>query len=133
MSLERRRARMLVIDGHLDLAMNALSWNRDLELPVAETRKLESGMEQKGRAAGTVAFPEMRRGEVGICLATVIARVARAGNPLSGFAAPEIAYAVAQGQRFYYRALEGRGLVRLIRDWPSLAGLAGEWGGVPPS
>jgi len=119
---------MLVIDGHLDLAMNALSWNRDLERPVAETRALEVGMAQKGRACGTVAVPEMRQGEVGVCLATVIARVARAGNPLSGYPTAEIAYAIAQGQRYYYRALEARGQLRLIRDWPALAAQAEAWG-----
>ncbi len=33
---------MFIIDAHLDLAMNAMEWNRDLKLPVAEfagTRK----------------------------------------------------------------------------------------------
>ena len=29
---------MLAFDLHLDLAMNALEWNRDLRLPVAELR-----------------------------------------------------------------------------------------------
>jgi hypothetical protein len=29
---------VIVIDGHLDLAWNALSWNRDLTLTVAEIR-----------------------------------------------------------------------------------------------
>jgi membrane dipeptidase len=58
----------------------------------------------------------MRRGEVGICVATVIARTARPGNPLSGYSSPEIAYAVAQGQRHYYQALAQQGCIRLISD-----------------
>ena len=49
-------------------------------VPVVETRALEEGMAQKGRAAGTVAFPEMRQGQVGICLATVIARARTGGS-----------------------------------------------------
>ncbi len=57
---------MLIIDGHLDLAWNALNWNRDLKRTVAETRAMEVGMTQKGRAAGTVAFPEMRKGEIAV-------------------------------------------------------------------
>ena len=31
---------MLIIDFHLDLAMNALAWNRDLTVPVHETQRL---------------------------------------------------------------------------------------------
>ena len=94
---------MLLIDGHLDLAMNALIWNRDLTKSVYEIRRREKGMTQKGRAMGTVAFPEMRKGEVGVCLATLIARIAREGNPFSGYSSPEIAYAMTKGQLSYYR------------------------------
>ena len=55
---------MLVIDAHLDLSYNALNWNRDLRLPVAEIRRQEDGMTEKGRGTNTVAFPELRAGEV---------------------------------------------------------------------
>jgi len=118
---------MLLIDGHLDLAMNALIWNRDLSQSVFEIRRREAGMTQKGRAMGTVAFPEMRKGEVGVCLATVIARIARKGNPLTGYNSPEIAYAMAQGQLAYYRILESQGVVRIIKDWETLNAHVEEW------
>jgi len=118
---------MLLIDGHLDLAMNALLWNRDLTQSVFEIRRREAGMTQKGRAMGTVAFPEMRKGEVGVCLATVIARIARKGNPYTGYNSPEIAYAAAQGQLAYYRILESQGKVRMIKDWETLNAHAEEW------
>ena len=95
---------MLLFDAHLDLAMNALHWNRDITIPVAATRAAEVGMEQKGRCAGTVALPDMRRGDVGVCVATLIARVSRPGNPLSGYSSPAIAASVAQGQLAYYYA-----------------------------
>src|SRR5215471_15027801 len=66
----------LIFDAHLDLAMNALEWNRDLTRPVAELRAREQGKTDKpDRGRGTVSFPEMRRGGVGICVATLIARV----------------------------------------------------------
>lgn len=32
---------MLMIDAHLDLAMNALEWNRSLKMPVAAIRGRE--------------------------------------------------------------------------------------------
>src|SRR5207244_288466 len=125
----RKAKPMLAIDAHLDLAMNAIQWNRDLEQPVAEIRRLEAGLPQKGRAAGTVAFPEMRRGEVAVSVATVIARVSRAGNPLAGYATPEIASAVAEGQRVYYELMEAKGQLRLLRARDAIDSHIAEWGG----
>jgi membrane dipeptidase len=118
---------VLIFDGHLDLAMNALYWNRDLTVPVLETRRIETGMTEKGRGRGTVAFPEMRRGEIGISLATVIARVQKPGNPLPGYRTAEIAFASAQGQLAYYRMLEEAGVLRLLTDAAGLEEHARRW------
>jgi membrane dipeptidase len=118
---------MLLFDGHLDLAMNALDWNRDLGLSVAETRRAETGMTQKGRGRGTVSFPEMRAGEVGLCIATVIARVHVPGNPLPGYRTPEIAFAAAQGQLAWYRMLEEQGVLRLLEDAAALDAHLRDW------
>ncbi|CAN5565822.1 membrane dipeptidase [soil metagenome] len=124
---------MLLIDGHLDLAMNALNWNRDLKLPVHETRKLEAGMERKGRAAGTVAFPEMRRGNIAITFCTVIARVTQPGAVREGYRTHEIAYGHAQGQLAYYLELERQGVIRMISDWPAYEAHLQEWNDDPDS
>ncbi len=106
---------MLLVDAHLDLAMNALNWDRNLDLTVEQIREMEAGMiPQKGRSCGTVAFPEMRKGEVGLSVVTVIARTAHRGSPATGVACREISYAKAQGQLAYYRCLESQGKVRLI-------------------
>jgi len=118
---------MLLFDAHLDLAMNALHWNRDLTRTVAEIRETERGMEQKGRCAGTVALPDMRAADVGICVATLIARVSFPGNPLPGYHSPETAAAVAHGQLAYYRILEAAGDLRLIGDAAELEACAAEW------
>ena len=42
---------MIIFDAHLDLAWNAVDWNRDLLQPVAEIRRYEQeqGMTEKGR------------------------------------------------------------------------------------
>src|SRR5260370_16564323 len=96
---------MLLFDAHLDLSMNALHWNRDLTRSVAEIRAAEAGMEQKGRCAGTVSLPEMRAGEVGVCVATLIARVSRPGNPPSGYARPPPPPPPPPPQLASYRAL----------------------------
>ncbi|HEY7156369.1 MAG TPA: hypothetical protein VH575_20550, partial [Gemmataceae bacterium] len=70
---------MLIFDAHLDLAWNALDWNRDLLLTVADIRKRECelGMTGKGRGVGTVSFPELRRGGVGLFIATLLPRLLR--------------------------------------------------------
>ena len=47
---------MLLFDAHLDLAMNALEWDRNLELEVAELRAMEVGMPDPGRGRSTTTF-----------------------------------------------------------------------------
>ena len=118
---------MLMIDSHLDLAMNALEWNRDLEVDVAETRRREAGMTRKGRGRGTVAFPEMRQAELAVAVATVISRTARPESPAAGVATQEISYATAQGQLAYYRVLESQKKVRIILDASGLQEHLQDW------
>jgi membrane dipeptidase len=122
---------MLLVDAHLDLAMNALNWNRNLDLEVYEIRQAEAGMSAKGRGRGTVSLPELRRSEVGLCLATVIDRTARPGSTMPGSACQEISYAKAQGQLAYYRVLEAQGKVRLIGDAPVLEAHLAGWQASP--
>lgn len=119
---------MVIIDAHLDLAWNALGWNRDLNQPVSEIRLSEAGMEGKARGANTVAFPEMRQARIGIALATVLVHCNPDGHyPFLDYRTQEIASAVGQGQVAYYRLLERRGICRIIRDWPSLHHTFSEW------
>jgi microsomal dipeptidase-like Zn-dependent dipeptidase len=42
----------LLIDSHLDLALNALEWNRDLTRPIAEIRAAEAGLPEMLLARG---------------------------------------------------------------------------------
>lgn len=119
---------MLIIDAHLDLAWNALGWNRDLSLTVPEIRASEAGLTGKARGHNTVAFPEMRKGQVGISIATLLARAnARTMNPMLDFRTQEIASAVALGQLSYYRLLEKRGVCSIIRDARSLQDSVAAW------
>ena len=37
---------MLLVDAHLDLAMNAVDWDRNLDLQVKEIRQAEGDMTQ---------------------------------------------------------------------------------------
>ncbi len=122
---------MLIIDAHLDLAWNALDWNRDLRLPAADIRRRErqQGMTDKGRGEGTVSFPELRRGRVGVFIATLLARLIRPNivPAIQRYESMEAAYAAAQGQMAYYRALEREEYLRWIKDWPTLEAHARAW------
>jgi membrane dipeptidase len=120
---------MLVVDAHLDLAMNAVMWNRDLALGALETRQIErdEGFTEKGRCAGTVGFPDLRAGEIGLVFATVIARKNHGQNSDIDFRTHEIAFAQAQGQLAYYRELERQGIIRLIRTRGDLAAWKAAW------
>ena len=112
---------MLIVDAHLDLAMNALEWNRDLTRPIDEIRARElTWTDKPDRGRGTVSFPEMRRGGVGLCVATLIARYVAASNPLPGWHSPEQAWAMTQGQLAWYRAMEERGELTPIADRAAL-------------
>jgi membrane dipeptidase len=100
----------LIFDAHLDLSMNALEWNRDLRWTVREIRDSERGMaDRPDRGRGTVAFESMRRGNVGLCVATLIARYVDRGSAIPGWHSPEQAWAQTQGQLAWYRAMEEAG------------------------
>lgn len=72
---------MFIFDALLDLAMNALEWNRDLTWSVNEIRKSESGMTDKpDRGRNTVSFDTMRKGNIGLCMVTQIARYVKKGS-----------------------------------------------------
>ncbi len=101
---------MLTFDAHLDLAMNAMEWNRDLTQAIDNIRRREQGAADKpDRGRNTVCFPEMRRGGVGICVATQIARFVKPTNKLPGWHTPQQAWAQTQGQLGWYRAMEEAG------------------------
>src|SRR5262245_29009164 len=125
---------MLLVDGHLDLSMNALEWNRDLTRPLAEVRRRESGKtDKKDRGRGVCTFAEMRRGKIGLCIATQIARYVSEDNSLPGWHSPAIAWGMTQGQLAWYRAMEDCGQMVQIRDRTSLAKHISLWQNNPPA
>ena len=108
---------MLIIDAHLDLSMNALEWNRDLTLSAHEIREREAGMTDKvDRAKGMVSLPELRRGKIGLVVATQIARYVEKGSALAGWHSPAQAWAQAQGQFAWYKAMEDLGEMKQITN-----------------
>lgn len=101
---------MFTIDAHLDLSMNAMEWNRDLRKPIQEIRDREKGQTDKAdRGNNVVCFPELKKGDIGLVVATQIARYVAPDNPLPGWYSPEQAWAQTQGQLAWYRQMEEDG------------------------
>ena len=101
---------MFIIDIHLDLSMNALEWNRDLTKSVYEIREREKEMTDKvDRGKGVVSLPALRAGNIGLVVATQIARYVAPDNNLPGWHSPAQAWAQTQGQLAWYRAMEAAG------------------------
>ncbi len=112
---------MFIFDAHLDLAMNAMEWNRDLTWSIDDIRRSETGMKDKpGRANNTVSFEAMRKGNIGLCMATQIARYTKKNNPLPGWKSPQQAWAQTQGQLAWYKAMEDIGEMVQIRNTEQL-------------
>jgi membrane dipeptidase len=112
---------MFTIDAHLDLGMNALEWNRDLQLPVSSINEREAGLKDKpDRGNATVSLPELRKGNIGLVVATQIGRYVAPGNPRPGWHSPEQAWAQTQGQLAWYRIMEEENEMIQINNLPSL-------------
>ncbi len=108
---------MFIFDAHLDLAMNAMEWNRDLIMSVQAIRESEKGMTDKpDRGNNTVSFEAMRRGNIGLCMATQIARYVKSGNSLPGWNSPYQAWAQTQAQLAWYKAMEDLGELAQIKN-----------------
>lgn len=119
---------MFIADAHLDLAMNAMEWNRDLRKPIAELRGREKGWTDKpDRGQNTVCFPEMRKGKVGLCVATLIARYVKPSNSLPGWHSPEQAWAQTQAQLAWYQAMVRQGEMRQITTGSELNAHLESW------
>src|SRR5688500_1661800 len=119
---------MFVVDAHLDLSMNALEWNRDLRLPLQQINAREQGLADKpDRGRATVSLPELRKGRIGLVVATQIARYVAPGNPLPGWHSPDQAWAMTQGQLAWYRTMEERGELVQIRERAALDRHIARW------
>ena len=110
-----------IVDAHLDLSMNAMEWNRDLRKSITEIRDREKGMtDNSDRGNGLVNFDELRKGNIGLVVATQIARYVAPDNTLPGWNSPEQAWAQTQAQLAWYKAMEDDGELTPITDLKSL-------------
>lgn len=125
---------MFIIDAHLDLAMNAMEWNRDLQKPVSEINEREKGLKDKpDRGNATVSLPELRKGKIGLVVATQIARYVSHDNPLPGWHSPGQAWAQTQAQLAWYNAMEEAGEMVQINNLASLNAHVELWNNNEPN
>lgn len=121
---------MFLIDAHLDISTNAIEWNRDYRMSVYDIRKSEEGMTDKiDRGKGTVSFPELRKGNIGLVVATQLARFNQNnGNlPGAGWNSPHQAWAMSQAQIAWYQAMEMEGEIVQINNLVSLENHINLW------
>jgi len=106
---------MLIFDAHLDLAWNAIDWNRDLRLPVAaiRQREKEQGMTDKGRGLGTVSFHELRH--------TYASHLAQAGVDLLTIS-KLLGHADTRMTSTHYAHLADKTLAAAVTRLPSFVG-----------
>jgi len=121
---------MFTIDAHLDLSMNAMEWNRDLRLTATEinARERARGLADKpDRGNAVVSFPDLRRSQIGLVVATQIARYVAPDNPLPGWNSPEQAWSQTQAQLQWYRTMEEAGEIVQITNRSGLDAHVARW------
>jgi membrane dipeptidase len=108
----------LIVDGHLDLALNMVRKLVDHTRPIAELRSLENYEAQQAMTS----LPEFARGNVALVFATLFAEPADLGfaagvvshHGHGGYSTPEEAEAQGLEQLAVYERWAIEGLVRLI-------------------
>ncbi len=128
---------LLIIDGHLDMGFNALFNQRDLTQSIQVLREREDSLKNKlgpyetDPGTVTVSLPELRRGCVGIMLATIMVRVQVPwpGRPNchNAVRTQPTAYARGQSHLAYYQALEKEGEVSWIKTLEDLDSSVAAW------
>ena len=119
---------MFTIDAHLDLSMNAMEWNRDLRKSLQEINAREKDLDDKpDRGKATVSLPELRKGQIGLVVATQIARYVAPGSDLPGWHSPEQAWAQTQAQLAWYKSMEEAGEMVQIHNLDLLENHVGLW------
>ncbi|MEM1212425.1 MAG: membrane dipeptidase [Planctomycetota bacterium] len=116
----------LIFDGHLDLAYNALAYERDQTLTLDAIRQREANGVPDSRGTATVTLPTLQAGGVRLAVATLLARAKPwipANRPLNragDWPSPDMAHAIARGQLAYYQLLESRHQLRILRNTADL-------------
>jgi len=121
---------MHIVDGHEDIAWNALVLGRDVRRSALETRRLEEGTGVPRRnGLCMVGLPEWLAGGVAVVLGTIFVEPARRGSAEPHtYTTAEEAYALGQAQLdFYHRLTDECDQIALIGNRADLDGVLASW------
>ncbi|HUB27907.1 MAG TPA: membrane dipeptidase [Tepidisphaeraceae bacterium] len=99
---------MLIVDGHLDLAYNAVR-GRDVLLPAARQAADREGIP-------TVGIPDLIAGGVGLVFATIFCQPAEEEENIPGYRTPDEAAAAGRTQLDWYHAQRAAGVFRFVES-----------------
>lgn len=122
---------MLIIDGHEDIAYNALEWGRDIRLSAYAIREQEAHNPNPNGIA-MAGLPELRRGGVGLIFGVIFLFPRGNTTPIDdchtqSYRTAEEAYHAGQGQLAYYRTLAQEPGISLIHNQRGLQQVLSAW------
>ena len=124
--------RWLVVDGHIDIAFNAIEAQRDPSQSVEETRRREAGSEiVKHSGTCTVGLPELIRGRVGVVCGTLFVAPYDPRMPAEwpAYKTADEAYQYGMAQLDYYHQWAARDKrVKVVGTRKDLEEVIGKWG-----
>ena len=129
----------LLVDAHLDLAWNAASFDRDLTLELDAMNQAEKSLaDLPFRGKATTTFSEMRKGNVFLCIATLLARSGPQQQRPPVYKRSDLdftyrigAYAAAHAQLACYHLWEQQGHLRMIHTKQDFDNHLAEWKDAP--
>jgi membrane dipeptidase len=121
----------MIIDGHLELAYDAVVNGRNHHQPLADLRSREKRRHPAGVA--TLTLPALAEGGVGLCFGTIFAPPAARRTSEHGYHTQPQAEQMAQAQLdYYHRLADEEETIRLVRSQAELAEVVASWGGERP-
>lgn len=107
----------MIIDGHLDLAWNALTLKRELADTISNIRNNETPEQWHQEGTAMVSFPEMYKGNIKIAFATIFAQPeGDSPTSINGYSTPDEAYNIAMQQIKWYESMEQDNQLKIIRS-----------------
>ena len=110
----KKLSRYTIVDGHEDIAFNSLSLRRNFLEKISDVRRKNAF---KSEGIPTVSLPELQKGNVRIVFATIWVAPCKK-SPVAGglcYRTSVDAHALAMAQLDYYKSIESRGYVYIIR------------------
>lgn len=124
---------MIIVDAHLDLVWNMLTFDRDYTRSAAETRKLEKGKQApEFNGDSMIGWPDFQRGRVALVFATLFAAPYRRKNgqwDTQCYRDPDEAFSLYTNQLDVYHRLfaDHADKFRLIETQSDLAETLSPW------